>query len=445
MISERSKRRLAWSVATGWVAAIYLAIPMARAVQKAVTEHIGRSFFGFIVIAAIGAGFAGMLYLLVFRLKIRSPGRYAWLAAVTGVFIVVTIQRWKVPEEAMHFLEYGLLGILLFAALRRSVKDITAYADAMILGSIAGLVDEIIQWVVPGRNWDFRDAGFNILASVLIQIAIWRGVRPQSIREPVTPRSIRRLSVLLGIFLVLFGLCLSNTPDRVQGVAKAFPALSFLEKEEPMRERTHRFRDPEIGVFHSRLIQDVLRRTDEERAQEFGKILREWNGRSYEEFLSMFSTIHNPFLHEMRVHIFRRDKMAAQAGFSGREKAVLQPEERAGQKENRADKGRREALFAAYKENLILEKYYPRTLELSGYRWSRQKSEAGAAALGRETTRPYISPVASAGGGWFASLSDAAAWGFIAACIAALAVVNIVFRILYRKHHNPEHRFSRTI
>ena len=64
----------------------------------------------------------------------------------------------------------------------------------------------------------------------------------------------------------------------------------------------------------------------------------------------------------MRIHIFRRDRRLEEARQAKNEKA------------------RREALFIAFRENLILERYFGRALEKSGYKWdAEQRTEAAAA------------------------------------------------------------------
>lgn len=305
----RAKRRLAWLAVALCTLSIYLVIPVARAIQRIVTAGPGRSFFAIGVIVAVALGAAGAVYVLAFRLKIRSVSRYIWLAAVGSAYIVLTVQRWKVPEEAVHFLEYGLLGYFLFKALSYTVRDGTIYADAALAGSLFGIVDEIIQWAVPGRNWDFRDAGFNIMACALFQIAVWKGIRPKMISDSPTPRSFRRASGLLAANLLLLGLCMSNTPGRVLWYSEKIPALKFLRGQEMMHDFSmKRYADPAIGTYFSRMSPIEVQRMDADRWREYGDILRYWSDKPYEDFFRAFSSTTQPFLHEMRVRIFRRDR-----------------------------------------------------------------------------------------------------------------------------------------
>jgi hypothetical protein len=399
----KKKKFWAWL----WVAlctlAIFLIVPLARTIQKFVSGHWGRSLFGYAVLAATAVAFLALVYFLVFRLKIRSPSNYLWLTAVACLYVYFTLKLWRAPEEAVHFLEYGLLGFFLFRALSLSVRDKSIYLIAFFLGSLVGTFDEILQWIMPNRYWDFRDAGLNALAVGLFQVAVWKGIRPKIIPEKTGPRSVRRVSVFLAVNLVLLGLCASNTPRRVAGYAERFPCLSFLLKEEPMSEFSQKHGDPEIGTFYSRCSVADLKKTDEEKSDHYAQILRDWKDKDYGQFLSLHSPLIHPFLYEMRVHIFRRDRK----------------EEEAQKAKN--EKGRQQALFIAWKENLILEKYFTRALEKSSYAWSEEKKKRLEALV--KTNKPYRSPVSA---GVF-HIKEKTVWAAIILILMALSVFNFFY------------------
>jgi len=398
-----------------WVAlcilAIYLVVPLARTIQRFVAAHWGRTLFGYGVLAATAVAFCAITSILVFRLKIRSPSNYAWLAAVAGLYVYFTLQLWRAPEEAVHFLEYGLLGFFLFRALSLSIRDKSIYATAFLIGSLVGIIDEILQWAMPGRYWDFRDAGLNSLATGLFQVALWKGIKPRVIGEKTSRKSIRRVSLLLAANLLLLGVCASNTPRRVAAYTKRLPFLAFLVKEEPMYEFTQRHTDPEIGVFFSRLSLEGLKREDSESSDHWANILREWKERDYALFLREHHPLLHPFLYEMRIHIFRRNRKADEA---------------TGAKD---EKSRREALFIAFKENLILEKYFGRTLEQSTYQWSADQAAEIAASV--DLTEPYRSPVSA---GPF-QIKEKTIWMGIVIILLVLAAANFMI-VRSRKHKN---------
>ena len=398
------KKLVAWLWVALCAAAIFLVVPTARAIQKFVGEHWGRAFFGYLVVVVVAAVFLGIIYLLIFRLKIRAVSNYIWLAACAAFYLYFTLKLWRNPEEAVHFLEYGLLGFFLFRAWRLSVPDKVVYLASFLIGTLVGTFDEIFQWFMPGRYWDIRDVGLNALALGLFQVALWQGVRPKLASPRIAAKSVRKVSFLLAANLLLLGLCMSNTPDRTGALASRFPALAFLEKEEPMREFKMKHKDQEIGSFYSRLTVERLKVTDFEKSVEYARVLREWKGKDYNEFLQTFNPLNNPFLYEMRVHIFRRDRKNEEG-----QKAA-------------SERRKKEAFFIAFKENLILEKYFTRTLRSSGYQWGRENAAAIEPLI--EKTAAYTSPVSK---DLFYWLSEGAMWIAIFAALLALVILNAFF------------------
>jgi hypothetical protein len=398
------KKFLAWL----WVAlctlAIFLVVPLARTIQSFVQDRWGRSLFGYIVLVVAGGTYLILIYFLHFRLKTRSPSNYIWLTIIAGFYVYFTLQLWKVPVEAIHFLEYGLLGFLLFRAFRFAIKDKSIYLSAFLFGSLVGIFDEILQWMVPLRYWDIRDVGLNSLSAALFQIALWKGIAPKTISQKINPKSARILSVLLGMNLVLLGLCVSNTPKRVSSYTKLFPALSFLEKEESMSEFKQKHRDPEVGNFYSRLSLEELEKEDRENSDKYAQILKNSKDKDYGEFLRNFPGSIFPFLHELRVHLFRRDKKFEEG---------LNTERR---------EEKRKLFFVAYKENLILEKYFGQTVQKSSDKWTEEKINQVEALINRN--EPYTSPVSAS---LLSPSHEKMIWMAILAILILLAVLNYFF------------------
>jgi len=398
---ERGRRRLAWGGAALCVLAIFLTVPFARAIQSFAFKRAGRHFFSFLLLVLVAAAGAGAAAYLVFRLRIRRPVRYLWLAACGAAYIFLTVKYWSGAVEAAHFIEYGALGALLFRAWRFSIPDDGVFPAAFLTGSLVGMADEVIQWVVPARYFDFPDIWINALGVGVVLLAIRQGLRLPPTGRRMAPSSVRRVSALFAANLILLGLCLSNTPERTSALAARIPVLARLEKEEPMHEFINRHADPGVGVFYSRLTAEWLKKTDLVQAKTNGQILKDWRDKDYAAFLASYNAVWTPFLYEMRIHLFRRDRYEA-AGAGAED-----------------DAGRRKAWFVAAKENLILEAYFGRTLAEGGYRWPAEKRRTMAAAV--DLSRPYESPVSK---GFLSSLGEGTLWGAILALLAALVVWN---------------------
>ncbi len=72
------------------------------------------------------------------------------------------------PPEAVHFFEYGLVGILSFNALKhRSQNPWRLNASSGLLTTATGWFDEALQGLLPNRYYDLRDVGLNALSGIL--------------------------------------------------------------------------------------------------------------------------------------------------------------------------------------------------------------------------------------------------------------------------------------
>ncbi len=318
------------------------------------------------------------------------------------------------PVEVTHFLEYGLLSILLFRALNHHIKDKTIYLNAALIILLIGTLDEIIQWVIPGRVWNFKDVKLNVISGGLIQLTIWQVIGPKSVSKKVNKKSLRIFSATFACCLITLGLCVLNTPNRVYSYTNRIQWLSFLQKEEPMSEFGYKHKDPEIGVFYSRLSVKSLKKTDYLMGKQYSKILNESVNIDYGKFLREYSPITNPFMHELRVHIFRRYAYLKKGKSASRLK------------------DKKGFYFIAYKENLILDKYFKNSIEKSVYRWNEDTLRESEALIDKGNY--YESPVSA---NLFTSFSEKTLWIVIFFIIFILVVTNIIFPFIEKRRRLP--------
>ena len=159
---------------------IFASIPLARSVEAWLREHVGQKVFGWFV---IGVVLTSTVVVIISVVRARLPlqrrrGALAWLIGIALVFIGSTAALWSNPEEAMHFVQYGALGILLHRAFAHRLSDRSIHFVATISGALVGCLDEAIQWITPMRYFGMRDVGLNGYASVLVQLAIAKGIDP---------------------------------------------------------------------------------------------------------------------------------------------------------------------------------------------------------------------------------------------------------------------------
>ena len=214
--------------------AIFSTIPVARSIQKFISHTIGRMFFTYSVVFIVSCGLVVLLYLFVFTFKVRKISQYVWLVICASSYVFLTFEFHRYPEEATHLIEYGVLSYFIFNALQYETRDWTIYIITILIVFFIGTTDEFIQWMIPKRYWDFRDIGTNVAGGLIFQLAIWKGIRPGFINQPVAKTSVKMLLVVLTVNLVFLGLCLSNTPHAVKRYTAVFQSLSWLGTEEPM-------------------------------------------------------------------------------------------------------------------------------------------------------------------------------------------------------------------
>lgn len=357
----REKEAVSWLYAALWAVAIFCTVPFARKIQDWFNQHLGHASLQWITVAFIVVAAVLLLIHLVRGLRRMPWARIATLVAIAGVFLLGTFKLTSTPSEAIHFVEYGILSILIFRALSHRQHDPLIYLNVLLIGALVSTTDEILQWFTPGRYWDPRDLSHNALAIVLVQIGLAVGFVPPFIKSAIRPASIRCATILVAAQALLFGCCASNTPYAAAKISKQLPALTFLlDNEQAMSEYGWRHEDPDHLRFYSRFDRDDLIWVDKERGAEVGAIIEAHKApAAYKRFLAVYTPARDPFAHEAMVHLFRRNHY-----FTVLPKYRFDP-----------------ASYAfhanvAYRENQILERYFSNTLAHTSFQWTEELDEA---------------------------------------------------------------------
>lgn len=371
----RERERLSWLLVAAWLAVIVASIPTARRLQEWVAAHLDRRLF---LVATLGA-LAGAALLAGRGLwQRRDPLRRGQRIGFTLSAALLAYAAWSLranPEESLHVVEYGFLGWLLLRACSHRFRDPGVYLLAAALGSLAGTVDEVLQWIVPDRYWDYRDLLINACAASLTLMLVGVGLRPAFIRPPWQPRTLAATCRVAAVWILILWATTWVTPDRVHRWVTDHPGLAFLDQS--MIEFGYRHEDPEVGIFFSRLTLEELRRADAERGAAVAAEMDRYPGRrGYDAFLTTHPPWVDTYAHELRVHLYRRDVYLRRAGL------------------HRQDPERfRDELTVGYFEHRLVEKYFG-----NGLRHSSFGLPAERLALAREQARrdaPYRSPVSA--------------------------------------------------
>lgn len=87
-----------------------------------------------------------------------------YILALLFIFTAVIFKLIPLPIERIHFVQYGLLGWMAYWA---AGKHKWAFFIALIYVVTIGVLDEVIQGILPNRYFDWRDIWMNIIGGCL--------------------------------------------------------------------------------------------------------------------------------------------------------------------------------------------------------------------------------------------------------------------------------------
>lgn len=368
----------AWIAVILWIIIIGISIPLARDFQALVNAFLGRNVFIAMVFIFLAAGLSIVILRLLRQTTTKRLMPFLWTLFALAICSAWTIELSKNPEESIHFIEYGVLSVLFFHALSFRLSNWSIYFAAVLLTGLVGTLDEVIQWFTPQRYFDFRDIWLNAGAGFLAQVVIVKGIRPSLISSKINPQGIRLVSILAALQIILLAGCYSNTPAVVQRFTDTFPFFSYLKsKDNIMAEYGYRHKDPQIGTFYSRFSLEEIKRLDTDRSAEAAKILQRFKDYgAYGEFLIIYTSSGDPFLHELKVHLFRRDEY------------IWRSLDMSAKKETIAT-----SCTVAFRENALLEKYFSTTLHAAALTLPTDAVARLSACA--DNQMDYVSPVSS--------------------------------------------------
>lgn len=161
-VSARERRL--WAAAVAVVAVLFATLGLARQWADALRSEG-------LLAAVFWVGFLMILGAIAVQGLRRRPGRLevGLALGVAGAYLIALL-RLAIPEERTHLIEYSVVALLVYEALReRSTSRPVPMPGLLAIAITAaiGLADEGVQWLLPGRVFDLRDVAFNALAAVL--------------------------------------------------------------------------------------------------------------------------------------------------------------------------------------------------------------------------------------------------------------------------------------
>lgn len=161
-----------WGIVTSYLLIIYATIGIASGLWDRFNDMVGGRGTDMIYPVFVIAGFALFAYMLFFKKEKQAINYFLLVLFVWGYLM---LEQYAIyPVEKVHLVQYALLGIFVYNALKVDLSpfSITFYIFGLGFCMIAGIIDEVIQWFLPDRVFDLRDIGLNWASSILAMLAI---------------------------------------------------------------------------------------------------------------------------------------------------------------------------------------------------------------------------------------------------------------------------------
>jgi VanZ family protein len=313
-------RRPLLAAAAGLAMLIVLGSPFVGALRAAIASafpgHV-RAIIG----GAVAVAIAAALVTALARIRDRRRLRYLALgiALVAGAVFARVLSSGDPNTDVVedfHFVEYGILTLLFYLAWH-PIDDVSVLVLPLFAGLLVGTLDEWFQWFIPSRVGELRDVLLDGAAAAC-GLLFSIGVEPPA-RFTLALR--RGSAMRIGVMAVILTLVLA-----------LFVQAAFLGYD---------VRVPAIGVFRSRYTAAGLESAARERSERWRGAPRAAEGRVSRE---------DQYVAEAVWHVRRRNEATAAGD-----------------------------VFAAWRENRILETFYapvldpPGSLSPAGFRWPAEQ------------------------------------------------------------------------
>ena len=166
-----------WFLRIGWwlltllyISLIYLILPYAPTLWSLYNGFLlGNGVLSVYIVCFIA------IILIFFHINRNKKPVVTYLLFFLLVLIAFILNELAiVPAEKVHLLEYGLLSIIFYNALKIDISRYNnwLYVVGSILCSVTGFYDERIQLALPNRYFSWRDVILNIFSSILAFLII---------------------------------------------------------------------------------------------------------------------------------------------------------------------------------------------------------------------------------------------------------------------------------
>ena len=163
-------KSLLWSLIACYVVLIYSTLY----IMRPILNFLKLTLKGYLNLSVVVIFFIILSLILAYIVNNRERygvSQYLWFSFICCLYGLV-IYILELPEEQVHFIEYGVLSALIYLALTHDINNRSIYSLSSLIVFVFGAIDEVIQWVLPNRIFDIRDIVINGIAGILVQFLI---------------------------------------------------------------------------------------------------------------------------------------------------------------------------------------------------------------------------------------------------------------------------------
>jgi len=171
-MTKTNLRATWWLAIILYIAFIYATLGVMPNIWDALNDMLaGKTIAILYIIYSLIA--TAILIHILFVKKEKSFRKYILFFLFMGI-IFAMVKLVKFPAEKTHIAEYGLLGILVYNALKVDFDrfDKRLYLSGIVICLVVGALDEIIQGILPNRYFNWSDVLLNGVSGITTLLLI---------------------------------------------------------------------------------------------------------------------------------------------------------------------------------------------------------------------------------------------------------------------------------